>query len=253
MNYNFLNELEVPILPPSIIPFDPGYDPNTFIGHIEQSHHLIKAFKISMASWIIMNENALKSKIDCLKRFKIPIIAGGGLFEIAHVRGKIDQYLDLCSRVGFDIIEVSQGFTKSILDPIFIVSTAKKYNLSVQYEIGEKLGGAFNTKDISSYIQAAKQWLRSGAIQIVIEAREDAVNVGLFDTNGDLMKDLAALLLSEFEDRISLLQFEGPTKKSQFQLIDFFGSKAIISNVRLEEIIRVEIYRLGLHSKSFKN
>jgi phosphosulfolactate synthase len=47
------------------------------------------------------------------------------------------------------------------------------------------------------------------------------------------------------------VMFEAPTKPSQFALIDHFGPQVRLCNVRLEELLRVEIYRRGLHSDSF--
>jgi phosphosulfolactate synthase len=47
--------------------------------------------------------------------------------------------------------------------------------------------------------------------------------------------------------------FEAPNKPSQFALLDHFGPEIHLCNVRLEEILRVEIYRRGLHSDAFSN
>jgi len=38
---------------------------------------------------------------------------------------------------------------------------------------------------------------------------------------------------------------------SQFALLDHFGPRVRLCNVRLEELLRVEIYRRGLHSDAF--
>jgi len=45
--------------------------------------------------------------------------------------------------------------------------------------------------------------------------------------------------------------FEAPTKPSQFALLNHFGPEVHLCNVRLEELLRVEIYRAGLHSDAF--
>ena len=45
--------------------------------------------------------------------------------------------------------------------------------------------------------------------------------------------------------------FEAPNKPSQFALLDHFGPVVHLCNVRLEEMLRVEIYRRGLHSDAF--
>src|SRR4051812_10318703 len=112
----FLSKISINEKAPLLIPFDPGYDPNTFLGHIEQSKHLMKCFKISMATWMVCDIESLEKKVSILKQYHIPIIAGGGPFEIAQAKGVIEEYFRLCKSIGFDIIEVSQGFTDSPID-----------------------------------------------------------------------------------------------------------------------------------------
>ena len=52
---------------------------------------------------------------------------------------------------------------------------------------------------------------------------------------------------------LETLIFEAPNKPSQFALLDHFGTRVHLCNVRLEEVLRVEIYRRGLHSDAFAN
>jgi len=47
------------------------------------------------------------------------------------------------------------------------------------------------------------------------------------------------------------VMFEAPNKPSQFALLKHFGQRVRLCNVRLEELLRVEIYRRGLHSDAF--
>ena len=46
--------------------------------------------------------------------------------------------------------------------------------------------------------------------------------------------------------------FEAPKKRCQFAFLDHFGPDIHLCNVRLEELLRVEIYRRGLHSDAFR-
>ena len=74
--------------------------------------------------------------------------------------------------------------------------------------------------------------------------------VGLFDDEGRLDQRLAERTATEFG--LGMVKFEAPTKPSQFALLeDLFGPEVQLSNIRLEEVLRVEIYRRGLHSDSF--
>ena len=82
-----------------------------------------------------------------------------------------------------------------------------------------------------------------------MEARESACGVGLFDETGRLNAHFADRFASTFG--LSRVTFEAPNKPSQFALINHFGRDVRLSNVRLEELLRVEIYRRGLHSDAF--
>ena len=65
---DYLKAIGVPDLRPATSPFDPGYDPITLEGHLEQSSHLMSMLKISMACWMIANESATRRKIAAAKK-----------------------------------------------------------------------------------------------------------------------------------------------------------------------------------------
>jgi len=75
--------------------------------------------------------------------------------------------------------------------------------------------------------------------------------VGVFDADGRLASAVADRFATGLG--LALVCFEAPTKSSQFALLDHFGAGVRLSNVRLEELLRVEIYRRGLHSDAFAN
>jgi phosphosulfolactate synthase len=92
-------------------------------------------------------------------------------------------------------------------------------------------------------------WLDAGAEQLVVEARESARGVGMFDNDGSFNPAFADRFAEEFG--LDTVMFEAPNKVSQFALLKHFGQKVRLCNVRLEELLRVEIYRRGLHSDAF--
>jgi len=85
----------------------------------------------------------------------------------------------------------------------------------------------------------------------VIEARESASDIGLFDARGKLDTTHADRLVDEFG--LQILVFEAPTKSSQFALIEHFGPNVRLGNLPMNELLRVETYRRGLHSDAFAN
>jgi phosphosulfolactate synthase len=247
----YLHAIGVPDLPPRLSPFDPGYDPVTLEAHLEQSAHLIEILKVSLACWLIADERASRRKFEAARRFGVPTTTGGGPFEVAVAQGRLPQYLDLVADMGATRIECGEGFTEITLDPVELVRMATERGLDVQFELGKKHDGAFGEETVDELIEQGRAWLAAGARQLVVEARESALGVGLFDEAGKLNGAFADRFADAFgHDRVV---FEAPNKPSQFALLDHFGADVHLCNVRLEEALRVEIYRRGLHSDAFAN
>ena len=247
--HDYLKLIGVAELPPLISPFDPGYDPATLESHLEQSAHLMAILKISMACWIVANEEATRRKVAAADRYRVPTVTGGGPFEIAVAQDRLCAYLDLCADVGFTRIECGEGFTDMPLSAREVVAMAGTRGLEVQFELGKKHGGAFSSDITAQLIDQGRRWLDAGARELVVEARESAQGVGLFDDAGNFSPILADRFANEFG--LDTVTFEAPTKPSQFALLDHFGPQVRLCNVRLEEVLRVEIYRRGLHSDAF--
>ncbi len=245
----YLHLIGVPDLPPLLSPFDPGYDPRTLESHLEQSAHLMASLKISMACWIIANESATRQKIAAARAHHVPVVTGGGPFEVAVAQGQLPAYLDLCAELGVSRIECGEGFTTLAIEPRAVVSMAHARGLGVQFEVGKKHDGPFTEQSLQEGIDQARAWLDAGAELLVIEARESARDVGMFDQDGALRSEFAERLAHEFG--LGITVFEAPNKESQFALLRHFGPQVHLCNVRLEEILRVEIFRRGLHSDAF--
>ena len=246
---DFLRMIGVPEMPPRTSPFDPGYDPATLISHLEQSGHLISSLKISMACWLVANESATREKVLAARRLNVPVCTGGGPFEIAVAFGKLPEFLDLCADIGVTHIEAGAGFTDMQMKPKDVVRLASERRLGVQFEVGEKHGGTFTSDVVEQLLNLGRDWLDAGALRIVVEGRESAQDVGLFDEKGRLQPKFAEKFVEAFGMERAI--FEAPNKSSQFALLNHFGAGVHLSNVRIEELLRVEIYRRGLHSDAF--
>ncbi len=246
---DYLQLIGVPAIAPATSPFDPGYDPVTLESHLDQSGQLMSILKISMACWIVADESATRRKIAAASRHNVPTVTGGGPFEIAVQQGQLPAYLDLCADIGVTRIECGEGFTDMPLPPKDVVRMAHQRGLQVQFELGKKHEGAFNEDVVAQLIEQGKRWLDAGALQLVVEARESARGVGLFDDQGNFNPKFADRFAEAFG--LPIVLFEAPNKPSQFTLLNHFGREVHLCNVRLEELLRVEIYRRGLHSDAF--
>src|SRR5437773_10380182 len=127
-----------------------------------------------------------------------------------------------------------------------VVKMASERRVYVQFELGQKYTGAFNEDGGTQLVEQGRTWLDAGALQLVVEARESAKEVGLFDDSGNLNRAYADRFAKTFG--FHTVVFEAPNKPSQFALLNHFGREVHLCNVRLEEILRVEIYRRGVHS-----
>ncbi len=246
---DYLRIIGVQQLPPRTSPFDPGYDPLTLEGHLAQSSHLMTRLKISMVCWMIANEASTRLKIANARLHGVPTVTGGGPFEVAVAQGALEPYLDLCAEIGVDRIECGAGFTNVTLKPTEAIRMAQARGLEVQFEVGKKHAGAFTDSVCDEWIAQGQTWMDAGARQLVVEARESANNVGLFASTGEFHANMADRFAQAFG--FEAVTFEAPTRPSQFAILSHFGPGVRLCNVRLEELLRVEIYRRGLHSDAF--
>jgi phosphosulfolactate synthase len=198
---------------------------------------------------LIASEDATRAKVAAARKYDLPAVTGGGPFEIAVAQGRLESYLDLCADIGFTRIECGEGFTDLDRTPGEVVALARERNLDVQFELGKKHTGAFSGDGITALVDQGRRWLDAGAKELVVEARESARGVGLFDDAGRFNAGSADRFASAFG--LEVLAFEAPNKPSQFAMLDHFGPIVRLCNVRLEELLRVEIYRRGLHSDAF--
>ena len=104
-----------------------------------------------------------------------------------------------------------------------MIGLASERGLDVQFELGRKHGGPITHAEAAELVEEGRAWLDGGAVAAVIEARESAENVGLFDAGGFLNEDLATYLAEGLG--LERVVFEAPTKPSQFALLDHLGPR----------------------------
>ncbi len=199
---DYLNMIGVPQIDAATSPFDPGYDLATLESHLEQSSHVMSILKISMACWMVANEKVTRRKIAAAKKYRVPTTTGGGPFEVAVAQGKLPQYLDLVADFGMTRIECGEGFTEMTLSPREVIGMANERGLEVQFELGKKHTGAFTRDAVEGLIEQGQKWLDAGAVQLVVEARESAKGVGLFDDSGNFNSAFADRFPNAFGHKI---------------------------------------------------
>ena len=135
-------------------------------------------------------------------------------------QGRLIEFLDLCGELGFDRVEYGESLATSKLDAQTMIGLASERGLDVQFELGRKQGARSAHAEAAELVEEGRAWLDGGAVATVIEARESAENVGLFDAGGSLTRTWRPVAEGLGLERVV---FEAPTKPSQFALLEHLG------------------------------
>jgi phosphosulfolactate synthase len=247
---DYLRLIGVREMPPLTSPLDDGYDATTLESHLDQSSHLMAALKISMACLMLANETATRRKIAAAKSYNVPTIIGSGPFGIAVAQNRLPVYLDLCADMCFTRIECASVFTGRPLNASEVVKMADARGLEVEFEIEKKEPAVLTPDALEQLIAEGKQWLDAGALELAVKASDRGKGNNLFDfaDKARFHHAIADRLVKEFG--LTVVMFKTATNASQCGLLDHFGPQVRLSDVRLEDLLSVEIYRRGLRCEA---
>ncbi len=238
----YLHRMGVPDLPPRTSPVDPGYDPSTVEGHLDQSANLIEILKISMSCWIIADENVTRRKVAAAATHSVPTVIGADSFQIAAAHGQFEAYLELCTEFGVARVEYSENFADLPESPSQLVQMARARGLEVQFELGSR-SGLISPEDA---VAQGSRWLDAGAVQL---AAKRPRGTGYFDHQGRFDPSFPERLVRAFG--VEAVTFSATDAATQFAILRHFGREVHLCDVKLEDLLNVETYRRGLHSAAF--
>jgi phosphosulfolactate synthase (CoM biosynthesis protein A) len=149
----------------------------------------VDALKFAGGSFSLMPRPAVKELIDLCHQYQV-LVSTGGFMEYVLTQGPeaVDQYIQECRDLGFDIIEISTGFiTIPTDDWLRLVEKVQKAGLKAKPEVGIQFGAggasaaesleAEGTLDPEWAIGQAKRFLEAGAYLIMIESEGITENV----------------------------------------------------------------------------
>jgi phosphosulfolactate synthase (CoM biosynthesis protein A) len=149
----------------------------------------VDALKFAGGSFRLMPRPAVKELIDLCHQYQV-LVSTGGFMEYVLTQGPeaVDQYIQECRDLGFDIIEISTGFiTIPTDDWLRLVEKVQKAGLKAKPEVGIQFGAggasaaealeAEGTLDPEWAIGQAKRFLEAGAYLIMIESEGITENV----------------------------------------------------------------------------
>jgi len=149
---------------------------------LETMGEYVDILKFAGGSFSLMPHRAVKELVDLCHKYNV-MVSTGGFMEHVLTQGKraVDQYIEECKRLEFDIIEISSGFiTVPSDDLVRLTEKVQKANLKAKPEVGIQFGAggasaveeleAEGTSDPDWAILQARKHLDAGAYMIMIES-----------------------------------------------------------------------------------
>ena len=149
---------------------------------LETMGSYIDIFKFAGGSFSLMPRRAVKELVDLCHSYDVKVDTGGFIEHVLTLgTNAVDQYIEECKRLEFDIIEISSGFISVPADDLVrLTEKVRKAGLQVKAEVGIQFGagGASaveelemeGTSDPDWAIIRAKRHLDAGAYMIMIES-----------------------------------------------------------------------------------
>ncbi len=155
----------------------------------------VDVLKFAGGSFSLMPRKAVQELLDLCHRYDV-LISTGGFIEHVLTLGPqaVDQYIQECKQLGFDIIEISSGFISIPTDDwLRLIEKVQKAGLKAKPEVGIQFGAggatavaelaAEGTRDPEWAIQQAKRFVDAGAYMIMIESEGITENVTTWRTD----------------------------------------------------------------------
>ena len=190
----------------------------------------------------------IDKKINLYQQAGMMVYTGGTLFEAFIIRNQFDDFCKLMDKLKLEMVEVSDGSISINHDVKCEYIQKLSKNFKVISEIGSKDESII--LDDSQWISFMKKELDAGSWKVIAEAREGG-NVGMFDPNGNIKKDLIDKITSNIP--VDKILWEAPQKKQQVWFINSFGANVNLGNISPNDIISLECLRLGLRGDTFEN
>ena len=190
----------------------------------------------------------IDKKINLYQKSGMMVYTGGTLFEAFIIRNQFDDFCKLMDKLKLEMVEVSDGSISINHDVKCEYIQKLSKNFKVISEIGSKDESII--LDDSQWISFMKKELDAGSWKVIAEAREGG-NVGMFNPNGNIKKDLIDKITSDIP--VDKILWEAPQKKQQVWFINSFGANVNLGNISPNDIISLECLRLGLRGDTFEN
>jgi phosphosulfolactate synthase (CoM biosynthesis protein A) len=216
---------------------------------LETMGNYVDILKFAGGSFSLMPRQAVKELIDLCHRYQV-MVSTGGFIEHVLTLGKdaVDNYIEECTQIGFDIIEISSGFiTIPVDDLVGLTQKVRRAGLKAKPEVGIQFGagGASGVEqleaeglgDPAGAIELAKKHLEAGAYMIMIESE------GITEDVREWRTDVAARFIGELGLKNVMMEASDPEVFAWY--IKHYGPEANLF-VDHSQIVQLECLRSGI-------
>ena len=152
-------------------------------GLLDDWSDYVDGYKFAGGSMRLLPRSRVKEIIRACHEHDL-YVSTGGFVERVIVQGKtaVDQYLEECRKLGFDVVEVSSGLAPIPLkDKLEIVERVKKLGMKPKPEVSMMIGAGAGThvtgydesmrmRDFGEFSDEVQAHLKAGAKMIMVES-----------------------------------------------------------------------------------
>lgn len=217
---------------------------------LRMASQYVDMIKLGFGTPALYRPEILAEKIRLVTSFGVDIFPGGTFLEVAIMQGKMKEFIRAARNLGFTAVEISDGtIDLSDRQREQAIEIGAGLGLKVLTEVGKKEPG--NILCFKDMVRLARRDRNAGAQWVIVEGRDPAKDVGLYDEKGRLIEKELNEMLSSLGDPGYLI-FEAPEKEQQQDLLVRLGINANIGNVNPRDVIALEALRLGLRIDTLK-
>ncbi len=213
---------------------------------LDLSSEYIDYVKIGQSLPLIIDRSILVDRIRHYHDQGLRVISGGTLIQVALKKGFIHQVLERLQSMGFDTVGIGESAIDIPLESKKeIVDLISSLSMECIFEIGKKEGPRLSTADLLSKIDEA---LKLNSQKVLLKAGRSGKWIGFYDQNGQISWDVLNEIVGRFGP--PNLIFEAPEASQRVSLILEFGPSVNLASVPREEVLALEMHRLGLTTET---
>lgn len=215
-------------------------------GLVEEGSEYIDSVKIGLSLPLILDRPRLVERIRYYHDHGIKVSTGGTLIQAALKKRLLKEVLDKVRSVGFDTVEVSESAGDIPIETKKdLLNSITKLSMDYIFEVGLK--DPKRPTSTAYMISKIEEALELKSPKVIIEG-SDGHGVGFYDSSGEIVWDTLNEIVGRFGP--PNLIFEAPKYSQRSELILEFGPNVNLASIPMQDILLLEMQRLGLTTET---